>query len=328
MIAISLLFMKIIFICIIRASITKNELLKIAIWNANSGLELKEVCRSEKMDILILDGLQVQVKGRSHCLKMLQLGSSQNRFKPFPHIHLFTKEKKKGAVYAEYFDVSELGRALESCKQSNVKIFIQVKMRKNLKLTRRKTILLSSILWNSFFYNGDYYDRPFGHEIVFDGIHLSFERETLNLSRNLINRMNEMAQNEGREISFSSESGNLNNALMESNFIIVPQDSITAKTAPTEVPFAILTTDENSKKIEQFRNCKMFRGKAKKLCKTSRLASLKRLMSRNPKNLTSGPSIFAILLIVGLFIIFLLISFYVFKWTTTKKSSAKSVEVE
>ena len=52
-----------------------NKGLKVAIWNANSGMELREVCRTEKIDILIVEALQVQPfnGGKSQCLKMLSM---------------------------------------------------------------------------------------------------------------------------------------------------------------------------------------------------------------------------------------------------------------
>ena len=313
---------------IVNSRLLNEGLTKIAVWNANSGLELKEVCRNDKMDILILEGLQIQPvnKGKSQCLKMLPFKSSNN-YKPFPHVYRYTKEKEKGAVYADFLEVSELGRALESCKRRKVKILMQVKIGKEVKFTHRQMILMSVLLWNSFFYSGDYYDRPFGKEIVFDGIHFIYENGTLNLSNNLMKRLNEMAKFEDQKVILSSQSSDIKVIPSESNFIITTPDLITTKTAPEKFPFIVLTSSDESKTIEKFKNFKMFKGTAKILNKTSRLTGLKTLISRNPNNDTSGLSIFAIFLIVTFLIFTSVIFFYNSKCKLSKKLDLSS-EIE
>lgn len=298
-----------------------NKLLKVAIWNSKSGLELKEVCRNEKMDILILEGLQVKPvnKGKSQCLKMLPIKNQ----KPFPHVHRYTQEKEKGAVYADFLEVSEFGHALESCKRRNVKIMIQVKIGKEVKFTRRQTILMSSLLWDSFFYSGDYYDRPFGTEIVFDGIHFVYENGTSNLSNSLMKKINEMSEFGERKVILSSESNEIEMIPSESNFFITSAASITLKTAPKNVPFVILSSADESKAVEKFKDYKMFKGVAKKLDKSSRLTGLKSWTSRNPKVTGNKPSIYLILFIAALIISISMLIIYKFK---QHKSSKKEIE--
>lgn len=314
-------FLLLLMIVIVNATVLDEKLSKIAIWNSKSGLELKEVCRNEKMDILILEGLQVKPvnKGKSQCLKMLPI---QNQ-KPFPHVHRYMQEKEKGAVYGDFLEVSELGHALESCKRRNVKILIQVKIGKEVKFTRRQTILMSSLLWDSFFYSGDYYDRPFGTEIVFDGIHFVYENGTSNLSNNLMIKINEMSEFGERKVILSSESNEIKMIPSESNFIITSAASITTKTAPKTVPFVILSSADESKTVEKFKDYKMFRGTVKKLDKSSRLAGLKSLTSRNPKVTEDGPSIYLILLIAALIIFVSVLVIYKFK---KSKSTKKEIE--
>ena len=299
---------------IVNSSLLKDDLLKIAIWNANSGLELKEVCRNDKMDILILEGLQIQSvnKGKAQCLKMIPM----NNNKPFPHIYRFTKEKEKGAVYADFLEVSELGRALESCKRRKVKILIQLKIGKEVKFTRRQSILMAALLWNSFFYAGDYYDRPFGKEIVFDGVHIAYDKGTLNIVTGLIRRINEMAMNEDKDVIMSSESGDIKTIAMESNFIVTSIDSITS---PPKIPFVVLMNDENTKVIENLKPCETFKGTVRRLNKKGRFATLKRLISRNPKSGTTGFSSFKIFVVFTLIstILIIIIVFYRFKRKST-----------
>lgn len=313
-------FLLLLKILIVNATVLdeKLKLLKVAIWNSKSGLELKEVCRNDKMDILILEGLQVKPanKGKSQCLKMLPI---QNQ-KPFPHVHRHTQEKEKGAVYADFLEVSELGRALESCKRRNVKILIQLKIGKEVKFTRRQTILMSALLWDSFFYSGDYYDRPFGADIVFDGIHFVYENGTSNLSNGLMKKIKDMAEFEERKVILSSESGEIKMIPSESNFIITSDASISAKTAPTNVPFIILTPADESKTIEKFKDYKMFKGVVMKLNKSSRLTGLKSLTSRNPKIKEDGPPIFFILSIAALLIFSSIFIYYKFKHKSSEKS--------
>lgn len=313
---------------IVNAMLFKEGLTNISLWNANSGLELKEVCRNDRMDILILEGLQIQPenKGKSQCLKMLPLGVSHN-YKPYPHVYRYTKEKDKGAVFPDFLEVSELARALESCKRRKVKILMQVKIGKEIKFTNRQTILMSVLLWNSFFYSGDYYDRPFGKEIVFDGIHFVYEKGTSNLSNNLMKRINDMAKFGEQKVILSSQSSDIKIIPSESNFIIASSDLITTKTAPEKFPFIVLTSSDESKTVEKFKNFKMFKGTARRSNKNSRLVGLKTLISRNPNNETGGLSIFAIFLILTLFIFTSVIIFYNFKRKISKKLDSSS-EIE
>lgn len=317
---------------IVNASPINDEvMMKIAMWSADSGLELKEVCRNDRMNILILEGLQITSvnDGKLPCLKMLPLGMSPN-FKPFPHIYRYEKEKDKGAVFPDFLEVSELGRALESCKRRKVKILVQVKIDKEVKLTHRQTILMSVLLWNSFFYTGDYYDRPFGKEIVFDGIHFIYEKGTSNISNNLMKRINEMAKFEEQKIILSSQSNDIKDIKAipsESNFIITSPDSITTKTAPGNFSFVVLTSSDGSKMAEKFKNFKTFKGTATRLNKNSRIAGLKTLISRNPKNETSGIPIFAILLFLSSIVFISGIIFYNFKRKLLKKKDS-SMEME
>jgi hypothetical protein len=295
----------------------EESLLRVAIWNAKSGLELKDVCQNENMDIIILDGLEVQPmnKGKSQCLKMLPIHNQ----KPFPHVHRYTKTKDKGAVYADFLEVSELGRALESCKRRNVKILIQLKIGNEVKFTIRQSILMSVLLWDSFFYSGYHYDRPFGNEIVFDGIHVVHGKLKSNLSNILMKKIKEMAEFEDRNLILSSESSEIKMIPTLSNFIITSAGLITAKTAPKNVPFIIVTSADESKTVENFQNNKMFKGTAKRLNKNNRLIRLKSSISRHSENKEIGLSILAIFFIVALLIFTSLVIFYSFKQKLSKK---------
>ena len=279
---------------ILNANVLYKEFLRIAIWNSSSGLELKEVCQNDKMDILILEGLRVKSmsKGKSHCLKMLPV---QNQ-KFFPHAHRQILDKGKGAVYADYLEVSELGQVLDICKQRNVKVLIQVEIRKQIKLTRRQTILMSVLLWNSFLSSSYYYDRPFGADFVFDGIHFVHDSGTLNISHNLMKKIRNISEFEDRRVILSSESSDIKNVPSESDFVITTASSINAKSAPKDVPFVIRTTVDELKTFEEFIDYKMFKGFATKLNETSRLTILKYLMTRNSSIFRSGLGFFTVLL--------------------------------
>ena len=259
--------------------------MKIALWNANSGLELKEICRNDKMDLLIVEGLQVLASGKNseNVLKMIPMGPKNS--KPFPHFYRFFKEKSKGAFYGEFLDVSELGEGLQSCKLRHVKLMLQVKIESNVKMTRRKMILLSTLLWNSFLSDGNHYERPFGSEIAFDGIHFVYDKSAVDLVGKLIKNLRETAWNDEKEIILSSAESNFNfnpnRFVKESNFVIT-NDS---KSIPSNISFAVTMSlnEKNSHVAKKYEGNKSFYGTVKILCKMDRLGKLKRLISRNPK---------------------------------------------
>lgn len=285
------------FLSIVISSDLDLKLEKVAFWSADSKLQLQEVCQFEHINVLILDVLRVlpAESESSNVLKMVPMSENQSEFLPFPHVHRFMKEKEKGAVYADFLDVSGLGLQLAQCQKRNVRILIQVKIEKDLKMSRRKLILLSSLLCNSFILvDGDFYDRPFGKEVRFDGFHFvydkSTERQVSSVMRNLKERAKIGATTDMILGSSSSDyKYNGEEVVNESNFIVT---SVVPKT--TKIAFVLVAPGSKLLKSAKLNN--FFKGKLQFLDKKGRLNDLKKLISRNP--IASEPD-FNVFIIAG-----------------------------
>lgn len=274
---------------------SKNSNLRIGVWNATSKLDLMRVCNSEndQLDILIVDGLKVvpikKRKVQSLSLKMIPMGAGNNR--PFPHYHRYKNEMRKGAVYADFLDASELGKGLEACRRRNIKVMIQVTLGKDLKEFKlRKSILLASLLWNSFFAEGYFHDRPFGPDFSFDGIHFVHDSKLLNPISSIMKRLKEMAENDGeRELILGNECGDKTIAIGYSDFIIT-----SAELASTmRVPFFVANT---VKGLEEIKKNQYFKGTSKKLDKKNTT-----VVKQDAEN-TSGPGWMCAAVCVGILV--------------------------
>lgn len=277
---------------------------KINLWNANFGLEIKEVCDHDDLDILIIEGLQLipttfkssKKTSIAHVLKMSGMGP--NHSAPFPHYYRFFKEKTRGAVYADFLNVKGLGEALKSCLRRKVKIVLQVKIESDSNtLTRRKRILLSSLLWNSFIGDGKYFDRPFGQEISFDGFHFVHDKATVSVVTQLVKRLSEMAWNSEKEIILSTGSSdfkyNSGRMVSESAFVITNDP----KSVDGKIPFAVVLTGNEKNLDDSFKRSKSFYGIVRVLSKKNRFEALKKLLSRNPSS--SNSSSIGLIIVLG-----------------------------
>ena len=291
----------------------------VAYWSADSKLDLGEVCRHVKTDILILDVLSVvsSEKKTSTVLKMVPMGGNKSDLRPFPHLYRFLQEKEKGAVYADYLEVSGLGRQLIECREQNVRILIQVRVENEVKWSMRKSILLSAQLWNSFMaVDGEFYDRPFGKEIRFDGFHFIYDNLTAHKVSNLMKRLKEMAHNEGTSLILS---GSCVNSKFKSD------------TVESESDFTVSPIDSESFGVYGLNNFKKtLKGRMKILSKNGRLNELKNLTSRNPKNFEENYRVPFLVIAAGLvigLIIFITIAYvYHIKLKSETEDMPKLIE--
>ena len=267
---------------------------KISFWSADSGLELKEVCRHDQMDVLIVDGLRIQPAGNkaspAAVLKMVPMSGRKSEFMPFPHYYKFFKEKGKGAVWPDYLDVSGLGPQLAECQRKGVKVLIQVKTEKEVgKLSRRKLILLSKMIYDSFIADdGEFVERPFGNSFRFDGLHFAYDKANADKVADLMRRIKVLAEIEKSDLVISSSSGDYktlqDEPTAESNFVIT---SVVPKI--TTKPFVMLES-----KVKDLKNNSFFKGTMKILNKKGRLTGLNKLVSRNPGSYDSGVNVYVI----------------------------------
>lgn len=295
----------------------------INLWNANSGLEIKEICQNDDMNILILEGLQVipitsssKKPVTSYALTMRGMGSNWST--PFPHYHRFFTGKDKGAVYADFLDVCGMGDALRTCQKRGVKIVLQVKFESCTKFSRRKVILLSSLLWNSFLGDGQHYDRPFGPGIEFDGFHFVHDKTTVIATGKVIERLREMAWNVEKDFIMSTSTNNFkfnsDKIVPGSTFIIINDP----KSIIVSVPFAVLAKgkDADSDLFKRYKNDALFYGTVKVSSKRDRFHALKRLLSRNPsqsENSSYVGMVVVLIAIVGSSILIGIVGFYLWR---------------
>lgn len=305
------------------------KLEKVAFWSADSKLKLEEVCQHDHMYELILDVLSVlptETKS-SHVLKMVPMSADESELLPFPHVYRFVKDKGRGAVYADYLDVSGLGSQLAECQKRNVRLLIRVKMEKALNLSRRKLILLSALLWNSFLAAaGDFYDRPFGKDVRFDGFHFVYDKSTGRQVSILMKFLKKKAENEGTGLHLGSSSADYkfssSEVIDESDFIVTSIEP-KAKT----IPFVLFVPDsgkgKSTKLLQSAKLNKFFKGTLEILSKNGRLEGLKKLISRNPKESEEGSNVLIIAGLLGGSLAIASIAFLSYFYVSYRRRSAK-----
>lgn len=318
----------------------KNSDHKIGLWSGSSNLELAEVCRSNPnaLDMIVIEALQVFLlnKGKTFQLKMLDMGTKYSR--PFPHQYRFLKGKDKGAGYGDYFDVSEMEGTLKVCRDKKIKMMVQLSLVGLTRLRKRQVILLSMMIWNSFFEGN--VDRPFGSEFIFDGINFIYGKNSEDVALEVIRGLKRtalMTESETNLVISSSCSSNSGKYISsgianESTFIIVPE-SFNGKTGN---PFVVQQSSIGmGKKIqEKFKSNSMFKGISCKLGSNDRFSALKRLLSRNPSKLSEvdddsdrskyGIVVYVIVIfIIVIIVTFIAYSFYKYNFISENKNPTK-----
>lgn len=297
---------------------TKNSDNKIGLWTGNSGLELSEVCKSSSnvFDVLLIEALQVAIlnKGNIFQLKMLNMGIKYSN--PFPHPYSYLKGKNRGAGYAEYYDARELEKTLKVCKDDmKIKMMVQLSFIGVTRMRRRQVILLSMMIWNSFFEGN--VDRPFGTEFIFDGINFVYDKNSEDIALEVMREMRrtELMTESKKNLIVGSSGGKYLSDLIvsESDFVIV-LESVNEKSIPTKTPFVVQSATTFEKKIqEKFKSHQMYRGILCTLGSKERFSVLKKLFSSNPKAPSCGIVVVGIIVMVVSIVIILAYLGYKYK---------------
>lgn len=295
----------ILFLCIISfgATAAKFNKLKPAeylLWSKESKLNLDESCPA--VDFIVIEGAEVRTDddGKTFSLHLSSLGRGNNR--PLSHMHRFANGKKRGAVWPDYVDATQIGSTLTACRnQRKTKMLLKISLDSKYAINFRQVILLASISWNSFLSKAPVdQDRAFGKDFAFDGIHLIHNQLTTKAAEKFIQRLHEFAAVENRKdlvILSENVDSDLHLNAADANVI----DSKIAENFTN--PFVILakSTDCLNPKIAKSKN---YRG-------TIRASVLKRrrFLSFNKSKPASQGEIFMIAVILGAIFIGLVTAF-------------------
>jgi hypothetical protein len=314
------------------------KLMSLGLWSpASSTVSLKSLCdssTSDAFDTLVIDVnlfLEPRAGSDSFILKMRE-GPALLKFPKYPHYGKFVNPRASGksSVSADFYDLGGLGEALQMCSKRRKNVLLQVTIGGRMKI--RQTILLYSLIWNSFFTDLHYSDRPFGRDFRFNGIHLiiqkdaelkdsksSKQRNRLSERRHddnalaVIRGLQNMAESEKSKVIvstfFHDEKSRTDAVLRASDFSVIAN----AAAPPSSGHFVVMNCEKSCKK---FKNNKLFKGILLSVDSSNNRHVLNGLASRNPTSSNGGTNVFTmvVFVLVGLLLVTLLLFFIHGHW--------------